>query len=619
MLKIFRNNKVKKVTLFFYDFISLILTYICMNLIIYPVSNFKDVFISNISFGIISIVFTILLYAIFKLYNCLWKYASINEVIRIIVTCAIVCALNIVIGMFNGIEVEPKGPITFMLIQLVFAMIPRFGYKIFKYFKHNSFSFSKTDGKNRAMIVGAGDAGVNLIREMQISDVLNLVPVCIIDDDKNKINTHINNVPVVGARDDIPYYACKYDVDIIIIAIPSITSSDLQAIINICKDTKCKIKLIPGTVASIKGASLSSHVRDVEVSDLLGRREIQLNTDEIASYIDGKVVMVTGGSGSIGSELCRQIALHSPKMLIIFEINENTTYELELELRRKHPKLNLVVLIGSVRDKGKLEEVFKTYNIDIVFHAAAHKHVPLMENSPNEAIKNNVFGTLNCCEMADKYNVKKFILISTDKAVNPTNVMGASKRICEMIVQSMQHKSKNTKYVAVRFGNVLGSNGSVIPLFKKQIENGGPVTITDFKITRYFMTIPEAVGLVLQAGAYASGGEIFVLDMGKPVKIYDLAVNLIKLSGYSPNVDIKIEEIGLRPGEKLYEELLMDEEGLEKTQNNLIYIGKPLQINEEEFFKELDDLYKKAYSECDDMKEIIEHIVPTYHITNNDH
>ena len=437
------------------------------------------------------------------------------------------------------------------------------------------------------MIIGAGDAGVSLVREMKNSDVLNLLPLCIIDDDPTKIRTYISNVPIVGGRDDIPYYASKYDIDVIIIAIPSANNKDVTEIINICKDTKCRIKLLPGTLNLISGSKLLPSVRDVEVADLLGREQVKVNLDEIMRYIENRTIMVTGGSGSIGSELCRQIASHMPKQLIIFDIYENSTYELELELRHKYPELNLISLIGSVRDKVKVEEVFKTYRPEIVFHAAAHKHVPLMETSPNEAVKNNVFGTYNCCKMADKYKTQKFILISTDKAVNPTSTMGATKRICEMIVQSMNEISEITEFVAVRFGNVLGSNGSVIPLFKKQIAAGGPVTVTDKNITRYFMTIPEAVSLVLQAGAYAKGGEIFVLDMGKPVKIYDLAVNLIKLSGYTPNVDMKIEIVGLRPGEKLYEELLMDEEGLQKTQNDLIYIGKPLQFDRDVFFKSL--------------------------------
>ena len=621
MSKLMENNNIKKVVLFVYDLITLILVYIFAIMIAYPLATFKEIFIANMTFGIISIVTSVLLYIIFKLYNSLWKYASISELMRIVASCALVCVMNLVIYIFNHEAILPKEAIVFMFLQFGFAVIPRFGYRLYHYFKKDRFFVrkDKLNGKDRAMIIGAGDAGVSLVREMKNSDVLNLLPLCIIDDDPTKIRTYISNVPIVGGRDDIPYYASKYDIDVIIIAIPSANNKDVTEIINICKDTKCRIKLLPGTLNLISGSKLLPSVRDVEVADLLGREQVKVNLDEIMRYIENRTIMVTGGSGSIGSELCRQIASHMPKQLIIFDIYENSTYELELELRHKYPELNLISLIGSVRDKVKVEEVFKTYRPEIVFHAAAHKHVPLMETSPNEAVKNNVFGTYNCCKMADKYKTQKFILISTDKAVNPTSTMGATKRICEMIVQSMNEISEITEFVAVRFGNVLGSNGSVIPLFKKQIAAGGPVTVTDKNITRYFMTIPEAVSLVLQAGAYAKGGEIFVLDMGKPVKIYDLAVNLIKLSGYTPNVDMKIEIVCLRPGEKLYEELLMDEEGLQKTQNDLIYIGKPLQFDRDVFFKSLDELYNDAYNEIDDMKERITKIVTTYHITNNEH
>ncbi|MBP5408357.1 MAG: polysaccharide biosynthesis protein [Bacilli bacterium] len=621
MGKLMENNNIKKIVLFVYDLCTLILAYIFTVMITHPLANFKDIFFGNLTFGIISIVTSILIYIIFKLYNSLWRYASITEILRIVASSLLVCLMNLTIYVFNHEAILPKAAIVFMFLQFGFGMIPRFSYRIFHYLKKDSL-FTRKDklnGKDRAMIVGAGDAGVALIREMMNSEVLNLLPLCIIDDDENKIKTYINNIPVVGGRDDIPYYASKYDIDVIIIAIPSADNKDVTEIINICKDTKCKIKLLPGTLNVLSGGKLLSSMRDVEVSDLLGREQVKVNLDEILGYIEEKIVMVTGGSGSIGSEICRQIASHKPKQLIVFDIYENSTYELELELKSKFPEINMISLIGSVRDKIKLEEVFRDYKPNIVFHAAAHKHVPLMETSPNEAVKNNVFGTLNCCRMADKYKADKFILISTDKAVNPTSTMGATKRICEMIIQSMNEISEHTEFVAVRFGNVLGSNGSVIPLFKKQIAAGGPVTVTDKNIVRYFMTIPEAVSLVLQAGAYAKGGEIFVLDMGKPVKIYDLAVNLIKLSGYTPNVDMKIEIVGLRPGEKLYEELLMDEEGLQKTQNDLIYIGKPLTFDRDEFFKSLDELYNDAYNEIGDMKEHIAKIVTTYHITENKH
>ena len=619
MTKFIENYNVKKVALFFYDLITLILSFIFTILITFPVVEFTERLSDNFIFGIINVGVSILLYVGFKLYNSLWRYASTSEIVRAMISAISVCLMNIIIYVINPNTIIPKESIVYMFFQFGFAMIPRFGFRIHSYFTKSSVftRANKLNGKDRAMIIGAGDAGVGLVKEMDTSEVLNIAPICIIDDDPNKLHTYVNNVPIVGNRKDIADMAMKYDIDVIIIAIPSADNKDLIDIIDICKDTKCKVKLLPGTLNVMADTKLLSNVRDVEVTDLLGREQIKVNIEEIIAYIENKVILVTGGSGSIGSELCRQIASHKPKQLLIFDIYENTTYELELELRKTYPDLNLLTLIGSVRDKGKVEEVFKTYKPEIVFHAAAHKHVPLMETSPNEAVKNNVFGTYNCCKMADKYGAKKFVLISTDKAVNPTSTMGATKRICEMIIQSMDSVSKNTDFVAVRFGNVLGSNGSVIPLFKKQIAEGGPVTVTDKNIVRFFMTIPEAVSLVLQAGAYAKGGEIFVLDMGKPVRIYDLAVNLIKLSGYTPNVDMKIEIVGLRPGEKLYEELLMNEEGLQKTNNDLIYIGKPIEFNKETFFDSLDALYKEAYSEVPNMKEIISELVPTYKITDN--
>ena len=619
MSKLIENYNVKKVALLFYDLVTLIAAFLFTILITFPVTSFTERLVDNITFGIINVVVSILLYIILRLYNSLWKYASTSEIVRALAAAILVCLMNIIIYVINPNTIIPKESVVYMFFQFGFAMIPRFGFRIYSYLTKSSVfkRANKLNGKDRAMIIGAGDAGVGLVKEMDASEVLNVAPICIIDDDPNKLHTYVNNVPIVGKRENIPDCAAKYDIDVIIIAIPSADNKDLKEIIDICKDTKCRVKLLPGTLSLMRGTKLLPNVRDVEVTDLLGREQVKVNIDEIIGYIENKVVLITGGSGSIGSELCRQIASHNPKQLLIFDIYENTTYELELELRKAYPSLNLLALIGSVRDKIKVEEVFKTYKPDIVFHAAAHKHVPLMETSPNEAVKNNVFGTYNCCKMADKYGAKKFILISTDKAVNPTSTMGATKRICEMIIQSMDNVSQNTEFVAVRFGNVLGSNGSVIPLFKKQIAEGGPVTVTDKNIVRYFMTIPEAVSLVLQAGAYAKGGEIFVLDMGKPVKIYDLAMNLIKLSGYTPNVDMKIEIVGLRPGEKLYEELLMNEEGLQKTNNNLIYIGKPIEFNKETFFEELDELYKEAYSEIPNMKEIISHLVPTYKITDN--
>lgn len=498
----------------------------------------------------------------------------------------------------------------YCIILFALTLMIRYSKRIYVMLKYSVTKRNK--GKIRAMIVGGGNAGATIIREMQTTDKIDYVPVCVVDDDKSKYGKRINDVRVVGKSADIKKFADKYAIDEIIIAIPSAKKVELKRIYEICKTTKCKVKTLPGIYQIVSGEATMAALREVQITDLLGREQIQVNLDEIMGYIEGQTVMVTGGGGSIGSELCRQIATHNPKKLIILDIYENSTYDIEQELRRAHPELDLLALIASIRDKGKMEDVFREYKPDIVFNAAAHKHVPLMETSPNEAVKNNVFGTLNIATCADKYGVKVFVQISTDKAVNPTNIMGATKRICEMIIQTIGRKSKNTKFVAVRFGNVLGSNGSVIPLFEKQIAEGGPVTVTHKDIIRYFMTIPEAVSLVLQAGAYAKGGQIFVLDMGEPVKIYDLAYNLIKLSGLEPNVDIEIKCVGLRPGEKLYEERLMDEEGLQTTPNGLINIANPIALDEEFLKKKLEELYKAAYAETDDMKHLVSELVTTY-------
>ena len=435
--------------------------------------------------------------------------------------------------------------------------------------------------------------------------------MCFVDDDLNKKGKYLNGVPIAGSREDIPSLAREYRVDEIYVAIPSAPAKERKKIIEICRETDCRIKVLPGIYQLLNGEVSVAKLREVQIEDLLGRDPIRVNLDEIMGYVQDKVILVTGGGGSIGSELCRQIAGHKPRQLIVFDVYENNAYDLQQELERTFPDLNLTVLIGSVRNTHRIETVFETYRPDIVYHAAAHKHVPLMENSPNEAIKNNVFGTYKTARAAGRYGAKRFVLISTDKAVNPTNIMGASKRMCEMVVQMMDRRYK-TEFVAVRFGNVLGSNGSVIPLFRKQIAEGGPVTVTHPDIIRYFMTIPEAVSLVLQAGAYAKGGEIFVLNMGEPVRILDLAKNLIRLSGYVPNEDIMIEFTGLRPGEKLYEEMLMDEEGMQDTPNKLIHIGKPIEFDEEEFQKQLDELYEIANQDSDHIKEAVQRIVPTY-------
>ncbi len=465
----------------------------------------------------------------------------------------------------------------------------------------------------RILIVGAGAAGTTILRELQTTNMLNDIPVGLVDDNPHKIGSIILGVKVYGPCDNIVEIAEKVSADTIVIAIPSSDAKNIKRISQLCLKTSCEVKTLPGLYQLIDGEVSVSRLRDVDVQDLLGREPVKVNLDEVMGYIEEQVVLVTGGGGSIGSELCRQIAAHNPKQLIILDIYENNAYDIEQELKRKLPNLNLLTLIASIRDSGKMEDVFKTYRPDIVFHAAAHKHVPLMETSPNEAVKNNILGTYKVVKCADKYGVKKFVQISTDKAVNPTNIMGATKRVCEMIIQAFSRKSK-TQFVAVRFGNVLGSNGSVIPLFKKQIAEGGPVTLTHKDIIRYFMTIPEAVSLVLQAGAYANGGEIFVLDMGEQVKIYDLAVNLIKLSGYEPDKDIEIKITGLRPGEKLYEERLMAEEGMEKTANDRISIGKPIEMDDNHLFATLEKLYDEAYGESEKMKDLVKELVPTYKI-----
>ena len=463
------------------------------------------------------------------------------------------------------------------------------------------------------MLIGAGSGGMQILREFQTSENSQNQVVCIIDDDRQKQGRYLHNVKIVGTRADIVRAVKEYKVEEIVFAIPTAEIKERKSILALCQQTGCKLKILPGIYQLANGEVKIQKIRDVDVQDLLGRDSVNVDLSQIAGYLQDKTVLVTGGGGSIGSELCRQIAQHSPKRLIIFDIYENNAYDIQQELRRAHPEFDLVTLIGSVRDTERVDLVFKRYHPEIVFHAAAHKHVPLMEDSPNEAIKNNVFGTYHVAQAADRFGASTFVLISTDKAVNPTNVMGASKRICEMIVQMMANRSK-TKFVAVRFGNVLGSNGSVIPLFKEQIAEGGPVTVTHPDIIRYFMTIPEAVTLVLQAGAYANRGEIFVLDMGEPVRIDDLARNLIRLSGFTPDVDIEVKYTGLRPGEKLFEEMLMDEEGLRSTANNLIHIGKPLEINEAEFLQQLAQLHDACEKNSDDIRQIVATIVKTYRL-----
>ena len=542
-----------------------------------------------------------------RLYASSFRHASIPELMKTAIVAFFVFIANLLVMCIR----ESVSFLWCVLCTLLFFFIATIGVSLIRIFKFTKAKILHKGYQQKVLIVGAGVAGATILREILLTDKIDLSVVGLIDDDENKIGSYILGVKVLGTTEQITEIAKETEADLIIIAIPSATAKQLKVITNRCIQTKCKVKMIPGLYQLIDGTVSFSRLRDVDVEDLLGREPVKCNLDEIMGYIENKTVLVTGGGGSIGSELCRQIATHSPKRLIILDIYENNAYDIEQELKRRLPELDLVTLIASVRDKSKIDDVFKTYRPEIVFHAAAHKHVPLMETSPNEAVKNNILGTYNVVSAADKYEVLKFVQISTDKAVNPTNIMGATKRACEMIIQAFAKRSK-TCFVAVRFGNVLGSNGSVIPLFKRQIAEGGPVTVTHKDIIRYFMTIPEAVSLVLQAGAYAKGGEIFVLDMGEQVKIYDLATNLIRLSGYEPGVDIEIKVTGLRPGEKLYEERLMAEEGLTRTQNDRISIGKPLEIDEDKLFNALDRLKNEAYSESDKMKEIVKELVPTY-------
>lgn len=549
----------------------------------------------------------------FRLYHSLWQFASIIELKNIIFASIMSAIANILICELTGNPLPRSCYFIYFLLLVLMVGGSRFIYRFIRLYaaRHNIRGRKEQRPLEKVMIIGAGVAGEKVYKEILGSKSIYKEVICFIDDEPSKWNRTIHGVSIYGGRDKIIEAVNKYKIEEIMVAMPSASKRDLIDISNICKETKCKLKKLPGIYQFINEDVHISDLKEVEIQDLLGRDPIKVNLADIMGYVTDKVVMVTGGGGSIGSELCRQIAANKPKQLIIVDIYENNAYDIQLELKHNYPELNLETLIASVRNEVKVNKLFEIYHPDIVYHAAAHKHVPLMEDSPNEAIKNNVFGTLNVARAADKYNAQKFILISTDKAVNPTNVMGATKRLCEMIVQTYNKRSQ-TEYVAVRFGNVLGSNGSVIPIFKRQIKDGGPVTVTHPDIIRYFMTIPEAVSLVLQAGAYAKGGEIFILDMGEPVRIADMAKNLIKLSGYEPDVDIKIEYTGLRPGEKLYEELLMEEEGLQDTPNHMIHIGKPIEMNEDTFVERLINLKEAAYGETDDIRSLIKELVPTY-------
>ncbi len=548
------------------------------------------------------------IYWSFKMYGSLWRYASIYEMLLVMgAAAASNCILMITANFFSGLIPRSIFAIT-IFTDICFIGGVRFGYRVLRRIKGG---IRRHKDSKRVMIIGAGEAGAIIIRELRLRPELKMMPAAIIDDDRSKAGKKLNGIPIVGHRADIVRVAAEMEIDEIIIAIPSAGNKAINEIYTECSKTACKVKILPGVSQLIDESVSVQKVRDVNIEDLLGRDPVKLDTEEISSYLEEQVVMITGGGGSIGSELCRQIASFGPKQLIILDIYENNAYDIQNELLHKYPGINLVTVIANIREKQRMESIFHTYKPQVVFHAAAHKHVPLMEMNPTEAIKNNVFGTFNVAECADKYGVNKFVLISTDKAVNPTNIMGATKRIAEMIIQAINRHSK-TEFVAVRFGNVLGSNGSVIPLFKKQIEQGGPVTVTHPGVTRFFMTIPEAVGLVIQAGAMAQGGEIFVLDMGEPVRIYDLAKNLIKLSGFEPEEDIKIEIVGLRPGEKLYEELLMAEEGLQTTKNDKIFIAPPIFTDLTKLRKDITVLNDIIIEDSQAIIDYLAILVPTY-------
>ena len=603
----------RRTALILYDIMSVILSCALALLIRYEfhIAEVPEYFYVPVMRAMpLLVAVTIAIFWFLKLYNSLWAFAGETELQNLVIACVLSGVAGVIILPFFKIEQQavPQSfhfMYVFLLITLTF--ISRFSYRFLRSMKHRN---ANKNNSVSVMVIGAGEAGNIIIKEILNSHYSTMNLKCIIDDSQEKWGRYIQGIKVVGGRDRILEAAAEYDIDEIIIAIPSLSRQKLAGLLDICKETKCRLQVLPAIYQLVNGEVSVSKLRNVEVEDLLGREPVRVDMDSILGYVQGKTVLITGGGGSIGSELCRQIAAHHPGQLIIVDIYENNAYDIQQELKKTHPEMKLTVLIASVRNAERLNWIFKNYRPDIVYHAAAHKHVPLMEDSPCEAVKNNVFGTFNTAMAAALYHTQRFVMISTDKAVNPTNIMGASKRICEMIVQAFNSEYPDTNFVAVRFGNVLGSNGSVIPLFKKQIAAGGPVTVTDPNIIRYFMTIPEAVSLVLQAGAYAKGGEIFVLDMGKPVRILDLAENLIKLSGYKVGEDIKIEFTGLRPGEKLYEEMLMDEEGLRDTANSQIHIGKPLDIDRDRFFSQLIELKKAAYVESPDIREYVKAIVP---------
>ena len=614
----FRNSKVRMVILAIVDVLTMIVNSYLSLILRYEghYSWINEEYIDSIqTYMLINIITTLIIFLVLNLYSSVWTFASIHEVVMIVAACTLSAAFQALGMQFLMLHVPRSYYVFYWFFMIATTSTTRFSYRVYSIVKHE-FGHKKGQRIN-TIVIGAGEAGSMIVQELKTSRNLNRKVVCIIDDNPSKKGKYLHGIKILGNRNDIVRLAEKLNAQEIILAIPSASSKDTKEILRICNRTTCKLKVLPGMYQLITEEVSVSKLREVSIEDLLGRDTIDIDVESVYKHINNQVILVTGGGGSIGSELCRQIAAHNPKLLIIFDIYENNAYDIQQELIKKFPSLKLVTLIGSVRNTKRIEDVVERYRPDIIYHAAAHKHVPLMEDSPNEAIKNNVFGTYKTARAADKFGVKRFVLISTDKAVNPTNIMGASKRICEMIIQLFS-KYSNTEYVAVRFGNVLGSNGSVIPLFKKQIAAGGPVTVTHPDIIRYFMTIPEAVSLVLQAGAYAKGGEIFVLDMGEPVKIDDLAKNLIRLSGYTLGEDIEIKYTGLRPGEKLYEELLTKEEGLKKTDNELIFIGKPIEFDEVHFLSKLEELETAANNESYKIKSLVAEIVPSYHIRTED-
>ena len=606
--------KHRALLLCFFDVLSILAAYFLALLLrfdfhfseIYPV--FVEGYLKSMALWCLV---TVGVFYLCRLYHSIWSYASVAEMEMIVKTYVVLIPVYFVVVKATNMYMPRSFYCFGMVLNFCFTSAIRFSYRMLRAIVQLNRK-EKAD-IDRVMVIGAGSAGQMLIKEMKNSKYLHTKVCCVIDDNPNKRGRYIEGVEIVGSRRDIVEMVERYSISKIIYAIPSSSVQVRRDILNICKETGCKLQVVLGMYQLVNEEVSITRLRDVEIADLLGREQIVVNNDEILADIAGKVILVTGGGGSIGSELCRQIAKANPRQLIIFDVYENNAYAIQQELKRACPDLDLQALIGSVRNTKRINTVMERYRPDIVFHAAAHKHVPLMEDSPNEAIKNNVFGTYKTAQAAVRFGVKKFVLISTDKAVNPTNIMGASKRLCEMVVQMMERQSPDTSFVAVRFGNVLGSNGSVIPLFKQQIAQGGPVTVTDKRIIRYFMTIPEAVSLVLQASYYAKGGEIFVLDMGEPVKIDDMARNLIRLSGYVPDEDIKIVYTGLRPGEKLYEELLMNEEGMQETKNKLIRIGKPIEMDDGWFRSKLEELDRASREESGHICELVAEIVDTYH------